>query len=1041
MNAPSPQQPASMTVDQAIKQAVEHHQAGQLQDAERMYRAIIQAQPQHPDANHNLGVLAVQVGKPEMGLPYFKAAMESNPAQDQYWISYVDALVKAGHHSSARDILAQAKRNGLHRQLVANLAERLNISGQIEQYYNSRAVHRNKPRTLRTLKLKQPATHKSARTYESNQLIGQPELDSILLMLNNGSYVEAELIVRKITERFPHDGIGWKILGTVYIQLNRFVDAHDSLTRASTLLLNDFELQNNLGHTLTKLGRLVEALAHFQRALDINPEFAEAHNNLATALQSLGRLKEAESSYRRSVKLKPELSEAHRNLGALLQRIGKLEEAEISYQLFLESEPDFFEIHITLVDIYQQLGQLEKAEASYRRALEIKPDFAELHNNLGNFLQDQCRFEEAEKTYRRALKIKPNFAEAYNNLGALLQAQGRLEEAEKAYRRALEIKPDFARVHSNLGNILSGIGKLDEAEASYRYALAIDPNFFEAYINLGYALKSLGKIEEALASCVMSMNINETQLSRRLFAECVSVVRFKHHDNRIRSLMVRAISEPWCRPSDLMEAAVSLIKLTPSITECIMRSTDAWPLRLTKTSLFTPLSIEILSSDYLLHYILTTAPIGNYDFEKFLTMVRYILLITATEAASNDDVDTLLSLYCALAQQCFLNEYVFDCTPDETDQACMLKESLIAALKTDTKELPILWIVAVSAYFPLHSLPFCELLLDRSWPEVINSLLNLQIIEHHDCISYKSTITQLTPIIGSISHLVKCQYEEHPYPRWHTSSPPYTPLRLNEYFISNYPFAQFQKITRDNCVDILVAGCGTGQHAIETAMQYTGAQVLAIDLSISSICYAKLKTIAIGLNNVEYAQADIMELGQLDRTFDVIESVGVLHHLADPMAGWRILLSLLRPQGFMRIGLYSEIARKGIIRAQIFASQNNYDTTSGGIRICRRELMMSDHEEFSLISELRDFYSISGCRDLLFHAHERRMTLEDINLFLNENNLEFVGFTIDRKVLHDYRQMFPNDPAATNILQWSIFEHKYPLTFRSMYQFWIQKRS
>src|SRR3990172_9783613 len=112
-NGESPQQTATLTIDQALKQAIAHHRQGQLQDAERVYRAILQAQPNHPDANHNLGVLAVQVKQLTAGLPHFKAALEANPKQGQYWLSYIDVLIQTGQIDAARQLLEQGRQQGL----------------------------------------------------------------------------------------------------------------------------------------------------------------------------------------------------------------------------------------------------------------------------------------------------------------------------------------------------------------------------------------------------------------------------------------------------------------------------------------------------------------------------------------------------------------------------------------------------------------------------------------------------------------------------------------------------------------------------------------------------------------------------------------------------------------------------------------------------------------------------------------------------------------------------------------------------------------
>ena len=90
-----------LTVDQALQQGVAAHKEGKLQDAERLYRAILQAQAKHPDANHNLGVLAVAVGKPFEAIPLFKLALEANPKIEQFWLSYIDALIKVERYNMA----------------------------------------------------------------------------------------------------------------------------------------------------------------------------------------------------------------------------------------------------------------------------------------------------------------------------------------------------------------------------------------------------------------------------------------------------------------------------------------------------------------------------------------------------------------------------------------------------------------------------------------------------------------------------------------------------------------------------------------------------------------------------------------------------------------------------------------------------------------------------------------------------------------------------------------------------------------------------
>jgi SAM-dependent methyltransferase len=194
------------------------------------------------------------------------------------------------------------------------------------------------------------------------------------------------------------------------------------------------------------------------------------------------------------------------------------------------------------------------------------------------------------------------------------------------------------------------------------------------------------------------------------------------------------------------------------------------------------------------------------------------------------------------------------------------------------------------------------------------------------------------------------------------------------------------------------------------------------------------------LTSIEYAQADLLELGSLDRQFDVVASVGVLHHLSDPFAGWRVLLSLLRPGGFMNLGFYSEVARRDLVRTQAFITEHGYRAVANDIRRSRQDLMdPGQRANFAMTLGSPDFYSMSACRDLLFHAQEHRMTLTGIDTFLSDNGLAFLGFEIDDAVLQAYKRRFPGDPAATNLAQWQTFENDNPNTFAGMYQFWIRK--
>jgi len=290
-----------------------------------------------------------------------------------------------------------------------------------------------------------------------------------------------------------------------------------------------------------------------------------------------------------------------------------------------------------------------------------------------------------------------------------------------------------------------------------------------------------------------------------------------------------------------------------------------------------------------------------------------------------------------------------------------------------------------------------------------------------------------------VSRKVRDQYEENPYPRWVAPAPPIKCYPFGEYFRAKFPLAALRPIGAARGADILVAGCGTGAHAIETFRKIAGARLLAIDLSRASLSYAVRKTRALGLP-IEYAQADILKLAEIGRTFDVIESSGVLHHLADPFAGWRVLLSLLRPGGIMAVGLYSRLARAEINAARAHIAARGYRPSSADIRRCRQEILAFPPDAPGhTVTRSGDFYSMSECRDLLFHVQEHQHSLPEIAAFLAENQLEFLGFELDARVLKRYAQDNPDDPSMIDLARWHAFECEHPGVFSAMYQFAVQK--
>ena len=204
------------------------------------------------------------------------------------------------------------------------------------------------------------------------------------------------------------------------------------------------------------------------------------------------------------------------------------------------------------------------------------------------------------------------------------------------------------------------------------------------------------------------------------------------------------------------------------------------------------------------------------------------------------------------------------------------------------------------------------------------------------------------------------------------------------------------------------------------------------------MAYAKRKTIELGITNIDYLQADILELDQLKQEFDVIECSGVLHHMDDPMAGWRVLVGLLKTGGLMKIGLYSELARRHIRKFREQTAALRTGTSQADIRKFRQVIAESREEHHKQISMSFDFFSLSMLRDLIFHRQEHRFTLPQIDNCLGQLGLLFSGFE-QRDLRSKFKKCLGKERDPYDLLLWHQFEESYPHTFMGMYQFWCQK--
>jgi Flp pilus assembly protein TadD len=383
-----------ISIEQTMTLAIQHHQAGRLQEAEQLYRQILARQPGHVMAMHHLGMIAHQVGRNDIAVDLLRRVITLNPNLPEAHSNFGNVLRIEGQLDEAIAACRQAI------ALRPNYAEAHNNLG---------------------LALKDK---------------GQPD--------------EAIAAYHQAIALKPNYAEAHNNLGIALMDKGQLDEATAACRRAIKLKPNYAEAHNNLGNSFQIKGQTEEAIAAYRQAIALRPNYAKAVGNLGKVLKEKGKLDEAIAAYRQAIVLNPNYAETHNNLGIALTDKGQLDEAIAAYRQAIKLKPNFAEAHNNLGFSLRDKGQHEEAMVACRQAITLKPRFPEAHSNLGNALRDKGLLDEAIVAYRQAIMLRPGFSEAMSNLGNALRDNGQLEEAVDSYRRAIALKPDLADAHYNL---------------------------------------------------------------------------------------------------------------------------------------------------------------------------------------------------------------------------------------------------------------------------------------------------------------------------------------------------------------------------------------------------------------------------------------------------------------------------------------------------------------------------------------------------------------------------------------------------------------
>ncbi len=671
----------------------------------------------------------------------------------------------------------------------------------------------------------------------------------------------------------------------------------------------------------------------------------------------------------------------------------------------------------------------------------------------------QGRLEEAERHYRHVISRRPRHASAHNNLGLTFAMRGDLGEAIRCFRAALASDPGSADAAVNLAQALEQSGDGDAAMAAWRQAAALAPGDMEPALAAAVLAVRGGEVRQAvalledaarrqprradtrevlerqvdalaarliddgdlveghrLASLLVTLRPDDP-LAVILLARCLRMARAGRFDAGLKGDLLVCFASDAVDHRELSRAAARIVLLEHPALAAASRAVRA--AAETTGAHRDPLLLRLL------WYGINADP----ALEAALTRLRGEL-VTAVDAGETLDA-SWRELLAALAAQCFGNEYVH-AVDDEVGAAHVRLWNRAVADPPDWEAFAAA--AAVQAPWRRAGAAAVAARADQA-PAWVQGLVGRVLLEPMEERSLRATLD--VGVVGDqVSRSVQRQYEQSPYPRWQTleRQPEAT---VAEYLSALLPgYAPAPALAGP--VDILIAGCGTGEHALRVAARHPRCRVSAIDLSGASLAYALRKARVLGIDNVTFRLRDILALDRGEGPYQVIESVGVLHHMADPAAGLAALVRLLAPGGVIKLGLYSRPARARVNRARERIGELGLAAAPRDMRAFRQRILSGQEPDLAKLTESLDFYTLSTVRDLLFHAQEHQYDVPALRALLEGCNLRVIGFQVPPGIRRRYLERHPDDPSLANLDHWHAFERDHPDTFAAMYQLWCE---
>ncbi len=605
----------------------------------------------------------------------------------------------------------------------------------------------------------------------------------------------------------------------------------------------------------------------------------------------------------------------------------------------------------------------------------------------------------------------------------------------------LDLDPQSSYAHYGLAEMHAREGRVAAAVASVRQALQIEPEMAEGWFLYGRLALWEKEINVAMHSLIQSIQCDiDNEIYWHWLNQWLPRVQLQGPMPAAgRAILIEALRRQKIELSVVDQVTYAILKDTAPVQQ-LLALADAGRL---DAQIRAGSAIALLDDEFFL-LVLQRTTLHHVGYEKVLTGLRRALLDTiSTDAVPPLLQDVAIRFTSALAIYALTTEFVFYATPAEAGSlsACLQR---LRDLPVDDPQLPLL-IAIVACYEPLEknreAVLFKALASPAQRLPEFRAMTDLHLLEPLRIEVHEAAVESLAAISNPVSLAVQRQYEENPYPRWRflgeaqAGSFDHRISRLLPH-LKDDQRPRLQAFPR-NPLEVLIAGCGTGRHALWFSREYPAARILAVDLSRASLGYARFKAEEFGITTVDFRQGDILQLPELGRQFDVIESAGVLHHMEDPGLGLAALVRCLRPGGWIRLALYSHSARQAVRIARQRIAEQGFVPTAEGIRRFRQVILADDTDPLHApCTKFHDFFSLSECRDMLFHVQEHQFTTQALEDLIAAAGLEFMGFEVDVEFVGNA------EPRITDwqcLRQWGEFESAHPDFFGSMYKLWLRK--